>query len=925
MARGLRVKMTAALPGLRAPGMERTLFGFILRFSRREQLLIVPFVVTSMVVYFLSLDLPKTIINQAIQGQSFPDPDSVAAFLRLGFSLPDLLGGQRITLFDGFELSRLPYLFALSVAFLALIVVNGLLKLRINTMKGWMGERMLRRLRYLLFDHILRFPLPRFRRVKSAEMATMIKDEIEPLGGFIGDAIISPLFLGGQALTALFFIVYQHLLLGFVALGVVVFQTALIPKMRRRLLVLARQRQLGARQLAGRIAECVDGVAEIHAHDTSNYERAEISDRLGKLFRIRFEFFQRKFFIKFLNNFLAQVTPFIFYSIGGYLVIVGRLDIGALVAVIAAYKDLPSPVKELIDWDQRRLDVSIKYTQVIEQFTVEDLVPPAMQELMDAPQLPREGALRVSNLTLIDESGAKAVDGVSFETGLDTHVAVVGSHGSGSSELAQLIARLVFPTSGSVEMGGIDTTRAPEAVTGRALGYVGAPAYLFPLSVRENLLYGLKHRPIREMDYAGDALSERTFHVREAERTGTPSHDINADWIDYQAAGVAGPEEMDARILEVIRVVDLDEAIFELGLRNAIDADRGEELRDQLLGARAAMRERLDSLGIQDWVERFDPAHYNRNATLAENLLFGTPVGRTFEIDNLPAHPYVRRVLEDTGLTPELLRIGHKVAETMVELFSGLPPGHEFFERFAFIRHEDLPNYQAMLGRILDSGLNGISEADRGQLLALPFKLAPARHRLGLLDDALQARILEARHYFAEHLPADLRAAVEFFDPARYNAAASLLDNILFGKIVAGQAEAATRIGALLRQVLDELGLRPLVATIGLDYQVGTGGARLATQDRQKVAIARALLKQPTILVLDHAAAVFDPASQSRVLARILEFRKGQGVFWALSRAEFAEQFGGILVLDRGKLAEHGTFEELKGSGGALHQLLNPA
>ena len=45
----------------------------------------------------------------------------------------------------------------------------------------------------------------------------------------------------------------------------------------------------------------------------------------------------------------------------------GHLDIGALVAVIAAYKDLPDPVKELIDWDQERLDVSIKYGQVIEQ------------------------------------------------------------------------------------------------------------------------------------------------------------------------------------------------------------------------------------------------------------------------------------------------------------------------------------------------------------------------------------------------------------------------------------------------------------------------------------------------------------------------------------------------------------------------------
>src|SRR4029077_10147755 len=126
---------------------------------------------------------------------------------------------------------------------------------------------------------ILRFPLARFRRVKAAEMATMVKDEVEPLGGFIGEALITPLFLGGQALTAMFFIVYQQIWLGLIALGVVAVQAVVIPRLRKRLLVLGRERQLTARALAGRIAECVDGATEIHAHDSSNYERADISSR----------------------------------------------------------------------------------------------------------------------------------------------------------------------------------------------------------------------------------------------------------------------------------------------------------------------------------------------------------------------------------------------------------------------------------------------------------------------------------------------------------------------------------------------------------------------------------------------------------------------------------------------------------------------
>ena len=63
--------------------MEHSLFGFILRYSKREQIAIVPLVVASMVVYFFSLDLPKTIINDAeeLLGAA-PEDAFVAALTR---------------------------------------------------------------------------------------------------------------------------------------------------------------------------------------------------------------------------------------------------------------------------------------------------------------------------------------------------------------------------------------------------------------------------------------------------------------------------------------------------------------------------------------------------------------------------------------------------------------------------------------------------------------------------------------------------------------------------------------------------------------------------------------------------------------------------------------------------------------------------
>ena len=109
--------------------------------------------------------------------------------------------------------------------------------------------------------------------------------------------------------------------------------------------------------------------------------------------------------VKFINNFLAQFTPFVFYLGGGILAIRGNLDIGQLVAVIAAYKDLPGPIKELIDWDYQRLDVQVKYLQVVNAFDVTPLAPAIAQELQPKRVPPLEGAFAFRQVAATDEFG----------------------------------------------------------------------------------------------------------------------------------------------------------------------------------------------------------------------------------------------------------------------------------------------------------------------------------------------------------------------------------------------------------------------------------------------------------------------------------------------------------------------------------------
>jgi ABC-type multidrug transport system fused ATPase/permease subunit len=878
--------------------MESTLFRFIFKFSWRQQIAVLALTLISFPFLYISLDLPKTIINEAIQAKKkFP---------------VEILG---------VSLDQLGYLALLSALFLLLVCVNGGFKYVINVYKGRLGERMLRRLRYELYARILRFPLGHFRRVSQGELIPMITAECEPLGGFIGDAVAQPIFQAGTMLTIIVFMFIQDPVLGLAAISLYPIQGYIIPKMQRKVNRLGKERVRAVRKLSEQIGEGVSGIQEIHAHDASRLQLARFTDQLGRIYDIRFEIFRRKFLVKFLNNFIGQLTPFFFYSIGGYLVIQGDISFGSLVAVLAAYKDLASPWKELLDYYQQREDNRIKYQQIVEQFNPEGMLDEKLQG-REAPAVDRlAGDLQATNLSLVEDDGNVLVDGVSVGVRLDQRIAVVGNESSGKAALAMLLGRLTFPTSGQISIGGSDLAQLPESVTGRRLAYVGPSAYVFSSSLRENLLLGIMYAPLAESPH-GDAERARRARLRhEAELTGNSGDDPTAAWIDRSAAGAEDEDALRRRVQELIRGVDLEADVYQIGLRGAVDPNRRPDVAERILAARRALRDRLNVAGIAHLVESFDEGRYNLNATLAENLLFGTPVGPEFDLDKLSDNAYVHSVLDRVGLTDDLISTGRKIAETMVELFADLPADHPFFEQFSFISSDDLPEFQSLLGRVGKGDPKTLAPADRNRLLSLPLKKITARHRLGLIDESMQQRVLTARRAFAEGLPDSLRHAIEFFNSERYNAAASLQDNVLFGKVAYGQAQAAARIGGLIGEVLDALDLRPTVIEVGLDFGVGIGGSRLTQAQRQKLSVARALLRRPDLLVLNEATNTLDGKSQAKVMDTVLKECQGRGLIWVLQRADLARSFDRVLVMKSGRLVEQGQVAELDRAGSAYSEL----
>lgn len=904
--------------------MEPRLSRYIWTHTRAQQVWILMIVALSMVPYFMALDLPKRIVNGPIQGDGFETAGATQRFMDLSFNLPFF---GTVQLFPGVELERMSTLFALSGVFLLLVVVNGLFKFYINTFKGRLGERMLRRVRFELVDRILRFPPDTFKRLKGAEISSMVKDEVEPLGGFTGDAFVAPALLGGQALTALGFIYLQNVWLGMITTALVAVQFTIIPRMRRRLLVLGRERQLTARQLAGRVSEIVEGIGTIHAYDTSNIERADIAARLGQIFKIRFDIYQWKFLVKFINNFLAQVTPFLFYSVGGYLALNGELDIGQLVAVIGAYKDLPGPLKDLIDWDQNRQDVQIKYTQVVNQFAIDGLLDPTIQTVADTYDASvLKQPLSAVNLSLSDDSGAAVVERLNLRIMPGEKVAVVGDTASGAEAFAEAVGRLVWPKSGKIAAGDVDILTLPESITGRAISYTGIETYFFSGSLRDNLLYGLKHAPLRTTERDSRNQKFRAWEVAESAKSGNPDFDMHSDWIDYAAAGADGPEALYSALRGVLDTVLMGKDIIDLALRSTVDPARYDGLAQSIVTMRTALRKELQRRGLNDLIEPFATGAYNSEATVGENLLFGTPVGPTLQNANIGRNEYFRSVVTRDGLAEDLFAMGHEIAQTAIELFGDLPPDHPFFQQLTFMTPDDIPVYQALLQTLQARGFPTATDEQREQIIRLSFAYIEPRHRFGLLTDELRTKIVTARQRFHENLPEDMRGTVELYDPALYTASANLLDNVLFGRISQKHADGGERVQAAVRDLLESSGLYRRVFAIGLDFEVGAGGKRLTTAQRQKLNLARALLRRSDYYVFNRPFSGLDQRTQDQILRNSLDLlRSGDrdpAIIWVLSTALQARLFDRVVVFKDGALVEDGPHDDLVARNGVFKQMM---
>jgi len=130
--------------------VEKGLYGFIWRYSKGYQLIILCVTIATFPLLYYALELPKVIVNDALGSKPGGEP-----FPRN---------------YLGLEFDQSEYLLTLCGLLLMLLIVNGAIMMSLFIFKGITSERLLRRLRFLLFERIHLFPLKHFRKPRKARL-----------------------------------------------------------------------------------------------------------------------------------------------------------------------------------------------------------------------------------------------------------------------------------------------------------------------------------------------------------------------------------------------------------------------------------------------------------------------------------------------------------------------------------------------------------------------------------------------------------------------------------------------------------------------------------------------------------------------------------------------------------------------------------
>ena len=405
------------------------------------------------------------------------------------------------------------------------VLVAGVLRLGFTYWRRMVGGRVSLGVEYdlreRLYGHLLRLELAFFDRQQTGQLMSRATVDLQAVRFFLGYGLV---FLMQSVLTILLAgvaMVIVDPLLAVISLLPVPVVVVVAYRYGRRNRPAVQEVQQRLAELTADVEENVAGVRVVKAFAAEERQRVRFDRTVGRLFTQAMISTRLQAFYTPYISFLPQLGLAAILFVGGRQVIDGGLSIGQFTAFYSYLLMLLAPMRQLgmtLGLAQRATASGRRIFQVLDR-------EPAIVAPEHPRALPADGGGHVAlrDVTLQYEGTQEpAVAHVDLDVPAGRIVALIGATGSGKTALVQLLPRLYDPTSGSVEIDGIDVRELDPAALRREIAIVNDDPFLFSDTIGANIAYGRSDATRAEIEEAARRAQAAEFIAQLPEGYDTP-------------------------------------------------------------------------------------------------------------------------------------------------------------------------------------------------------------------------------------------------------------------------------------------------------------------------------------------------------------------------------------------------------------------